>query len=1159
MNHSPSAAGKAVSRPLDILIVDDSQEDFDAVRRQLRSGSFGKYAVRHCASALQALADCLRQSPDCLLLDLSMPELDGIRFLDRLAPEGAVRFPVIVMTSYGDEGAAAQALQRGAQDFLIKGETTPELLSRSIEHARERFRITVELAASHTELLATNAELRHSSERLDALFSQSVVGIAQTDLSGRFTLANEAFCALLGRSRQQILTTRLQDLDPSFASQSALIIAERDKQYQRPDGSLIWVHESISPIRNARGEASGRVFVARDITARKTAEEAQALLGAVAEASADAIVYHDLDGIIRAWNSGAEKTYGYSAHHAIGQPFELIVPPDKIEETALLRREATNSRPLRGFETFRLHRDGNRVPVAVTFSAVRDKSGELIGFSSISRDISKRKEAEEALRKSEASYRQLANSMPQIVYTCNAAGEATFVNQMWSEYTGVSSEDALRFDWVAHLHPEDQQPTGKKWAKAFAGSTAFETEYRLRNAGGEYRWHLSRAVAVKDAAGNITSWIGTSTDIHDRKLAEARLRLSEERLRLAQTAAGIGIWDLDLLQNRYAELPDFYEQFEFEPGEEYGFEDWLNRLHPGDRERVLQVTQEPAQYTSGLEMDFRVLRKDGTVRWYLGKGSTVTDGQNRPVRVTGINVDITERKRVEAEVKESRERLHLALRAARMGIWEWNVSRDLVTCSDEIARLFGHPEPPSECSLHAFLQQVHPVDRDLLIKQLCRCTERDAPCAAEFRVLRPDGGIAWIELQGGLERGEAGSPIRLIGTARDITEKKSLEQKLAAAEKFESIGVMAAGLAHDFNNLLVSVIGTTSLVQDILPPDHEAADLLLDVVAAGERAALLTSQMLAYSGKGQFRKEPTDVAQVVREAVISIQAKVRPATDVVLDLQPAQVTIGDPGQIRQVMVSLLTNAAESLDKSPGNITVRVRTQRIDQRYIDRVLRNGDISPGSFISIEVRDTGCGIHESIKDRVFEPFFSTKFAGRGLGLAAAAGIVRAHRGAIQLVSVPGSGTTVTVLLPASSAEQPDLPSPIASPVHSSSQTVLIVDDEDVVAKVAAGSLRRGGHRALMASSGAEALDAIRKHGDEISLVLLDLTMPGMSGPEVLQGIRRLNCDVPVILSSGYSQEDAFARIQRNQVLGFIQKPYSPKELLRKINESLKLSAAD
>ena len=526
-----------MNREIDLLVIDASVEELARLRRQLRAAPGVMYLIRERNDAADALEECLADPPDCVLLDAHMPDMNGIEFLQALGARRGVHVPVILLTASSDEEVAYQALQLGAQDYLHKEEITPESLARSIEMARERFHIGRELALRNAALQEDSAALRENSGRLEAIFAQSLIGIAETDMSGRVHLANDAFCRLTGRARGEVLGRSLREVTGCAETRGECTEAEEEKQYRRPDGSSVWVLESMSVVRDPRG-AMGRVVMARNITSRKNGQAAQALLASIVEASTDAMIYLDGAGVIRAWNRGAANTYGYAAEETLGRSFEMLVPADRLNEWRNLRRTAGGNRAAGELETVRLRKDGYRVAAAVTFSAVRSATGEVIGYSSIERNISERKRVEETLRKSEAQYRLLANAMPQIVYTNNAAGEADFINDHGAEYTGCPSDELLRLGWTQLLHPDDRESTVAAWKSAVATGRAFQHEYRLRRADGEYRWHLSRAHTVKNAQGEVTGWIGTSTDIHDSKMAEENLRASEERLRLAQTSSG---------------------------------------------------------------------------------------------------------------------------------------------------------------------------------------------------------------------------------------------------------------------------------------------------------------------------------------------------------------------------------------------------------------------------------------------------------------------------------------------------------------------------------------------------------------------------------------------------------------------------------------------
>jgi hypothetical protein len=400
--------------------------------------------------------------------------------------------------------------------------------------------------------------------------------------------------------------------------------------------------------------------------------------------------------------------------------------------------------------------------------------------------------------------------------------------------------------------------------------------------------------------------------------------------------------------------------------------------------------------------------------------------------------------------------------------------------------------------------------------------------------------------------GRAGTQLALA-LVTDITDRKRAEEHLRQAQKLESIGMLAGGIAHDFNNLLVGVIGNASLAQDLLPQSNPAAELLEAVVKTGEQAAHLTRQMLAYAGKGQFVVEPLNLSDLVPEMTGLVQPSISKKIALHLGLDPDLPPIqADRGQMQQVFMNLVLNAAEAIGSDAGMISVRTGVQDVDELYVRRSLET-ELSPGRYVLLEVRDTGCGMDEATRTRVFDPFFSTKFQGRGLGLAAVAGIVRGHGGAISVSSAPDKGACFTVLFPA--AEGVSAVAQVAAQYATlrGIGTILVVDDELPVRDLARKVLERYGYKVLLADGGPAAIDAFKRHPGDISLVILDASMPGMTGAETYPELRKVRPAVKILVSSGYSELETMKAFPGPQVAGFIQKPYTSRGLAEKVRSAM------
>jgi PAS domain S-box-containing protein len=381
---------------------------------------------------------------------------------------------------------------------------------------------------------------------------------------------------------------------------------------------------------------------------------------------------------------------------------------------------------------------------------------------------------------------------------------------------------------------------------------------------------------------------------------------------------------------------------------------------------------------------------------------------------------------------------------------------------------------------------------------------------------------------------DRGAPSGAVHIVSDITEKRRLEEQFRESQKFETIGTLAAGIAHDFNNLLTSIMGNASLMAGDLPPDSPYHEKLEDLLRSAQRAADLTKQLLAYSGKGRHFMQKVELSTLVRRNQNLIEAAVPKRVKLELDLGKHLPRIdADANQLQQVILNLVSNAVEALGEECGVISLRTGSDT-----------------GETVYFQVRDTGCGMDEETRSKIFDPFFTTKFTGRGLGLAAVAGIVRGHKADIRVISTPGDGSTFRVSFP--SAEPIPAPAP-PFPQGDAGETILVVDDEDMVCRIAQASLEIRGYRVVLATNGMDAIREVRKDSD-ISVVLLDLTMPLMGGEEAIDEILAERPGIRVIVSTGYDHREALARFGKKPVAGYLQKPYTSRQLADKVKAVLK-----
>ena len=401
-----------------------------------------------------------------------------------------------------------------------------------------------------------------------------------------------------------------------------------------------------------------------------------------------------------------------------------------------------------------------------------------------------------------------------------------------------------------------------------------------------------------------------------------------------------------------------------------------------------------------------------------------------------------------------------------------------------------------------------------------------------------------------------------LSSARDITdirrseeERARLKEQVLHGQKLESLGILAGGIAHDFNNLLVGVLGNADLARNGLPERSPALDYIAAIEASARRAADLCRQMLAYSGRGHFVVCDVDLGELVNEMSHLLEVSVSKKADVVYEFAENLPAIeADATQVRQVVMNLLTNASEALGSKSGRIEVRTGAAICDRAHLSNTYVDDDLPAGPYIFLEITDDGQGMDEETRVRLFEPFFTTKFTGRGLGMAAVLGIVRGHRGAIDLTSVPGRGTSVRVLFPSlERPAQPQASEPVADPGWRGSGLVLLVDDDPAVLDVCVHMLQRTGFDVITARDGREAVALFHDRRDDIDCVVLDLTMPHMDGEETFLELRRMRREVPVILSSGFDDQEIARRYAGEGFAGFLKKPYVRDEVAARVREAL------
>ncbi len=541
-----------------------------------------------------------------------------------------------------------------------------------------------------------------------------------------------------------------------------------------------------------------------------------------------------------------------------------------------------------------------------------------------------------------------------------------------------------------------------------------------------------------------------------------------------------------------------------------------------------------------------------TVQSYSG-GSIDQKMKDALLTLAGAAALVIEKRKTEDSLKGSESRYRALAENAKDGIVLITDGR-VVYVNDTLAAMLGYPS--AAYVNHDFSEFVAESERAKVVsRHFARIRGGQVPGIYETVLRKFDGTEIPVELNVSIisDQGKPG----VLGIIRDISdrrriedEKRMLDRQIQHSQKLESLGVLAGGIAHDFNNLLMGILGNAGLALMELPPESPVRRTIERLETAAMRAAELTNQLLAYSGRGKFMVEPVDMNRVIEEMVNLLQAAIPKNVVLRLDLaHELDMIEGDATQLRQIVMNLIMNAAEAIGERSGIITIATGMTYVDRPYLSGTYIDEDLPEGPYSFLEVSDTGCGMDEKIRAKIFDPFFTTKFTGRGLGLAAVLGIVRGHRGTLKVYSEPGRGSSFKILLPAIGGRAANPQQQTDQATIGRGTTVLVVDDEETVRTVARLSLEKCGFGVLTAVDGRECTEIFRENAGRIDLVLLDMTMPHLNGEEAFRELRRIRPDIRVILSSGYNEMDAAGRFSGKGLAGFIQKPYRPVDLIAKV----------
>jgi PAS domain S-box-containing protein len=640
----------------------------------------------------------------------------------------------------------------------------------------------------------------------------------------------------------------------------------------------------------------------------------------------------------------------------------------------------------------------------------------------------------------------------------------------------------------------------------------------------------------------------TARDITERKQAEEVLRQSEERYRkLFETSIlGIIVHQDDIIRAVNASVLRIFGYSS--AAELVGKNLWTTLVAPQEMPEMNERTTVLLRgETLPIHPGWQGIRKDGSPVWVQATANLIT--WHGKQAICGYYVDVTERKLAEEAVRAGEAKYRSLIENLTQSIFLKDrhlryVAANRPFCQsvgleseDQIIGKDDHALYPPDLA-----EQYRNADR--LVLQEGRRLELE-----EKNLI--GGKPRTVQKVKSPVRDDHGEIVGVLGIFWDVTDQRNLEAQLRQAHKMEAVGQLAGGIAHDFNNLLTGILGNLSLALNDLPKDHPVVELLSSAEVAALRAAELTRQLLGFSRRAPLVPQPLDLGSISEETVRLLRRTFDPRIDIqmrkAVDLWPID---GDASQIGQVVLNLCLNARDAMPTG-GRLVVETGNIRLDEAPLGSI----DGRPGDFVRLRIRDSGIGMSPDVQERIFEPFFTTKEPGKGtgLGLAMVFGIVKQHHGWVECHSEVERGTTFDIYLPRLAVAAAPTTPPSEDGVRGGSETILLADDEEVVGRLGQTILERQGYRVMVANDGVEAVELYRRERDAIALVVLDLAMPRLSGPETLRELRQINPDVAVLVSSGYSSDEDMRTVERDGVLGFVAKPYRPADLIRRVRAAL------
>ncbi len=1062
--------------------------------------------------------------------------------------------------------------RKRTEDVLRKAHE--ELEIRVQERTAELARANEAMQAEITERKRAEEATQESEKRYRQVIENAVDIIYTTDANGNFTYANPASLTVTGYSLEELQRLNYLNLIlPEHRNRVSKIHIGQFRQRQATtyvefpffskSGGVLWFGQNASLVIE-EGKPVGFHVIARDITERKRAEQAlresEKKYRTILETIQDGYFENDLAGNFTFVNDALCTDLGYSREELIGMNYRQYTD----EKTAMELFRHYNmlyrtGEPIKLLEIERIGKYGKKSFAEVSTSLIRDLEGKPIGFRGISRDITERKQAEKALRKSEEKYRKVLEGIEEGYCEEDLAGNFTFFNDSMCRIYGYPREELLGLNYKRYTSKE----TAKRLFQIFneiyrTGNPCNAYSYELIRKDGARRYIEASASLIKDSGNKPAGFRGIVRDVTQRKQMEEALHEREEQYRTLLETMKEGYYEVDLAGNLIFVNDSFSKMHARENmlgmnNREYMSEETARRVY-----KIFNGVYETGKPVRLVEWE--ITKGDGQKAVVEASVYLIKNSRGERIGFRGIERDITERKQAEEALRKSEEKYRNIIESIQDGYFEDDLAGNFTFVNDVICKHLGYTK--EELIGMSYRQYADEENRRKLYERYNELYKTGQPIKPfEVEVIRRDGTKMIAEISASLMKNSEGKPVGFQGISRDVTERKeaekerlSLQEQLRQSQKMEAIGQLAGGVAHDFNNLLTVIKGYSQLSLLDLKEDNPLRGSIQEIEKATQRATDLTRQLLAFSRRQILNPKVLDLNVLLKDLEKMLRRLIGEDIELVTllskDLGKVKV---DPSQFEQVIFNLAVNARDAMP-SGGKLTIETSNVELDEEYAHAHV---SVVPGRYVRLSVSDTGVGMTQEVKEKVFEPFFTTKEKGKGtgLGLSMVYGIVKQSNGNIWLYSEPNRGTTFRIYFPRTEEEAETLHErEETDSFPRGSETVLLVEDEELVRDLATRLLEQQGYRVLKAANGQEALRVAKELvGETIHLLLADIVMPHMGGKELADWLKISRPNVKVLFTSGYADNAIVHHGVLDPGTHFLQKPFSLKTLSHKVREVL------